>query len=64
MVTYWQTLLLLAQALFQVLGSTRAWQSDKVASEVVPQCTPTLASARGKVLMVARMEKVEKCMSI
>jgi len=44
---YWQTLEAPAQAASHVAGSTRAWQSEKVASEVVPQCTPTCAKVAG-----------------
>lgn len=45
--TYWQTFDVPAQTLFQVSGSTRAWQSERVASEVVPQWMPTAAKADG-----------------
>lgn len=58
--TYWQTFDVPAQTLFQVSGSTRAWQSDSVASEVVPQWMPTAAKADGRILAASTVKAVKE----
>lgn len=62
--TCWQTFLLPAQAPFQVLGLTKFLQSERVASSVVPQWTPTEANADGATASVAKMVRAEKNMVV